>query len=92
MRRIAEAQGIELTEGLVWYHGVAIPVVILIAVTAIMTVIASRTRFGRYVYATGGNPEAASLSGINTRMLTVKVFALMGALLIRHAECLFWRS
>lgn len=80
MRRIAEAEGIELTEGLVWYHGVAIPVVILIAVTAVMTIIANRTRFGRYVYATGGNPEAAALSGINTRLLTVKVFALMGAL------------
>lgn len=80
MKRIAKAEGIEYTPDLVWNHGVAIPVVILIAVTAVMTIIASRTRFGRYVYATGGNPEAASLSGINTRALTVKVFALMGAL------------
>jgi D-xylose transport system permease protein len=32
------------------------------------------------VYATGGNPEAAELSGINTKWLTVKVFALMGTL------------
>ena len=80
MRRITEAQGIEYTDGMVWNHGVAIPVLILIAVTAVMTIIATRTRFGRYVYATGGNPEAASLSGINTRLLTVKVFALMGAL------------
>ncbi len=80
MKRIAAAEGIEYTEGLVWNHGVAIPVVILIAVTIVMTVIATRTRFGRYVYATGGNPEAAALSGINTRLLTVKVFALMGAL------------
>ena len=80
MKRIAAAKEIELTEGLVWYHGVAIPVVILLAVTVVMTIIAQRTRFGRYVYATGGNPEAAELSGINTRMLTVKVFALMGAL------------
>ncbi|KAJ57036.1 sugar ABC transporter permease [Actibacterium mucosum KCTC 23349] len=80
MKRIAAAKDIELTEGLVWYHGVAIPVVILLAVTVVMTIIAQRTRFGRYVYATGGNPEAAELSGINTRMLTVKVFALMGAL------------
>lgn len=78
--RIAEARGVELTEGLVLYHGVAIPVVILLAVTVVMTLISTRTRFGRYVYATGGNPEAAELSGINTRMLTVKVFALMGAL------------
>lgn len=80
MKRIAAAEGIEYTDSLVWFHGIAIPVVILIAVTAVMTIIATRTRFGRYVYATGGNPEAAALSGINTRLLTVKVFALMGAL------------
>lgn len=80
MKRIAAADGIELTEGMVWYHGVAIPVVILLAVTVCMTIVAQRTRFGRYVYATGGNPEAAELSGINTRLLTVKIFALMGAL------------
>lgn len=78
--RIAEARGIELTEDLALYHGVAIPVIILLVVTIGMTLISTRTRFGRYVYATGGNPEAAELSGINTRMLTVKVFALMGAL------------
>ena len=80
MRRMTEARGIEYTDGLVWNHGVAIPVVILLGVTILMTVFATRTRFGCYVYATGGNPEAASLSGIDTRMLTVKVFALMGAL------------
>jgi D-xylose transport system permease protein len=45
-----------------------------------MSFIASRTRFGRYVYAVGGNPEAANLAGINTKLLTVKVFALMGFL------------
>ncbi|WP_299550956.1 sugar ABC transporter permease [uncultured Tateyamaria sp.] len=80
MRRMTEARGIEYTDGMVWNHGIAIPVVILLAVTIVMTIIATRTRFGRYVYATGGNPEAASLSGIDTRLLTVKVFALMGAL------------
>ena len=78
--RIAEARGVEMVDGLTLYHGVAIPVVILLIVTVGMTLVASRTRFGRYVYATGGNPEAAELSGINTRLLTVKVFALMGAL------------
>ncbi|MFY0680171.1 MAG: sugar ABC transporter permease [Thalassovita sp.] len=78
--RIAEARGVEMTEGLTLYHGVAIPVVILLIVTVGMTIVSTRTRFGRYIYATGGNPEAAELSGINTRLLTVKVFALMGAL------------
>jgi D-xylose transport system permease protein len=45
-----------------------------------MSFIASRTRFGRYVYSIGGNPEAAELAGINTKFMTVKVFALMGLL------------
>jgi D-xylose transport system permease protein len=81
VKRIAEAKGIEVpAEGVMLYHGIAIPVVILILIAIIMTVVARRTRFGRYIYATGGNPEAAKLSGVNTQMLTVKVFALMGAL------------
>jgi D-xylose transport system permease protein len=42
--------------------------------------LATRTRFGRYVFAIGGNPEAAELAGINTRWVTVKIFALMGML------------
>jgi D-xylose transport system permease protein len=45
-----------------------------------MTFVANRTRFGRYVFAIGGNPEAASLAGINTRWITMKIFMLMGAL------------
>ena len=81
VRRIAEAKGLEIpAEGLTLYHGIAIPVLILLVIAIVMTVISQRTRFGRYVYATGGNPEAAQLSGINTQFLTVKVFALMGAL------------
>jgi D-xylose transport system permease protein len=80
MKRMTAAQGIEYTDSMVWNHGVAIPVVILLAVAIVMTIIARRTRFGRYIYASGGNPEAAELSGINTRLLTVKIFALMGAL------------
>ncbi len=79
--RIAEAKGMEIPpEGISMSHGIAIPVVIVLLVAISMTFIASRTRFGRYVYATGGNPDAAELSGINTRWLTVKIFALMGAL------------
>jgi len=42
--------------------------------------IATRTRFGRYVFAMGGNPEAAELAGINTRWVTMKIFILMGML------------
>jgi len=61
-------------------HGFAYPVLIMIAVAIAMTILMTRTRFGRYVFAIGGNPEAAALSGINTRAMTVKIFALMGGL------------
>ncbi len=45
-----------------------------------MTFIATRRRFGRYVYAYGGNPDAAELAGINTRWPIMKTFILMGVL------------
>ena len=60
--------------------GVAYPVVILIMVTVVMTYVAKRRRFGRYVYAYGGNPEAAELGGINTRRTVAFTFAVMGVL------------
>ena len=71
---------VRCAEGLVFYTGYAIPVLIALAVGFVMSFVATRTAFGRYIYATGGNPEAAELSGINTRRLTVKVFAVMGVL------------
>ncbi|MCG6904047.1 MAG: sugar ABC transporter permease [Rhodobacter sp.] len=67
-------------EGLFISHGFAIPVLILIAVGILMTILMTRTRFGRYVFAIGGNPEAAALAGINTRWMILKIFALMGML------------
>jgi D-xylose transport system permease protein len=80
LKRIFEARGEVLPEGYTAMHGLPISVLILIAVAVAMTVIARKTRFGRYIFAMGGNPDAASLSGINTRFLTVKIFALMGFL------------
>lgn len=61
-------------------HGFAIPVLILVVVGIAMTILMTSTRFGRYVFAIGGNPEAAKLAGINTRAMTLKIFVLMGAL------------
>jgi D-xylose transport system permease protein len=61
-------------------YGFAIPVLILLAVGILMTILTTRTRFGRYVFAIGGNPEAAALAGINTKAMTTKIFALMGML------------
>ncbi len=60
--------------------GLANPVLIAVAVVLAMTFIATRLRFGRYVYAIGGNPEAAELGGIKTKATIVKTFALMGVL------------
>ena len=79
--RYAEAQGIEAPpEGLFISHGLAIPVLIAIAVGVVMTFIATRTRFGRYVFAIGGNPEAADLAGVNTKRVKMMIFMLMGVL------------
>jgi len=77
----AEANNIPVPEGgLVIATGYAIPVLIALVTGVVMTFLARRTRFGRYVYATGGNPEAAELAGVNTKRITILVFALMGAL------------
>ena len=80
LQRIYEAKGEVMPEGLTMGYGLPISVLILIAVAVVMTVVAKRTRLGRYIFATGGNPDAAELSGINTRLLTVKIFAIMGFL------------
>jgi|TARA_A100001391_G_scaffold202437_1_gene191989 D-xylose transport system permease protein len=77
----ANANNIPIPDGgLFIAHGIAIPVLIAIGAGVVMTFIATRTRFGRYVFAMGGSPEAAELAGINTRWVTVKIFMLMGML------------
>lgn len=80
LKRLFEARGDVMPEGYTAMHGLPISVIILIIVAVSMTVIARKSRFGRYIFAAGGNPDAAELSGINTRALTVKIFALMGFL------------
>ena len=60
--------------------GVAYPVLILMIVTMGMVYISRRRKFGRYVYAIGGNPEAAELGGIDTRKTIMKTYILMGVL------------
>jgi len=81
VRQYAEANNMEIPEGgLFIAHGIAIPVLIALAVGIVMTFITTRTRFGRYVFAIGGNPEAANLAGINTKWVTLKIFMLMGLL------------
>jgi D-xylose transport system permease protein len=80
-RQIADERGIPWPEaGLNIPLGIAIPVLIAIGVTLIMSFIATRLRFGRYVFSIGGNPEAAELGGINTRWTVLKAFMVMGIL------------
>jgi D-xylose transport system permease protein len=79
--RIAAARGLVVPpQGLSIAHGLAVPVLIAVGVGIVVTFLAQRTRFGRYVFALGGNPEAAELSGVDTRRVTVLVFVLMGTL------------
>lgn len=62
------------------YEGIPIPVMILLAVALLGAFITNSTTFGRYLYAIGGNADAARLSGINNKVNILKVFAVLGAL------------
>lgn len=79
-RQVAQERGIEFTEGLRIPLGISYPVLIALAVMLIMSFIANRRKFGRYIFSIGGNPEAAELGGINTRWTVVKTFMVMGIL------------
>jgi D-xylose transport system permease protein len=77
----AERNGIPIPPGgLIIPTGIAYPVLIMIAVAVVMTQLAQRRKFGRNVYAIGGNPTAAELSGINTRRMVMLTFVAMGIL------------
>lgn len=81
VKRYAQENNITIPEGGLHISlGIAVPVLMAIGVGIVMTFIATRTRFGRYVFAIGGNPEAAELAGINTRWVLMKIFILMGTL------------
>ena len=79
--QFAKARGItEPPGGLQIEAGIPWPLVIVIGVAIFMTFLATRRRFGRNVFAYGGNPDAAELAGINTRWTIMKTFILMGIL------------
>ncbi len=62
------------------YNGISWTVVIVLIVVGIYHFVMSQTVLGRHIYAIGGNPEAAQLSGINVKRLTYVVFGSMGML------------
>ena len=62
------------------YNGFSWTVVIVLVVTAVYHFLTTKTVLGRQIYAIGGNPEAAKLSGINVTKVTYFVFASMSML------------
>src|SRR6266576_596931 len=60
--------------------GIPNPVIIFLAIALAGAFLTQNTTFGRYLYAIGGNPDAARLSGINIRKHILAVFCIMGAL------------
>lgn len=57
---------------------VPVPVIIFVAFAVLAHIVLRYTRYGRQVYAIGGNPEAARLSGLNVRRITMSVYVIMG--------------
>lgn len=57
---------------------VPIPVLILIFMAVVAAIVLNFTRFGRYVYAVGGNREAARAAGINVELVTFAVYVISG--------------
>jgi ribose transport system permease protein len=84
--RLADGQSISLlSPAFLWIgkgnlFGVPTPIVLTIALYIIAHVVMSRTVFGRYVYAIGGNREAARLSGVPVRRILLAVYTICGAL------------
>ena len=61
------------------YRGIPVPVIILLGVALFGAFLTNSTTFGRYLYAIGGNADAARLSGIDNKRQVLKVYALLGA-------------
>ncbi len=68
------------TFGKGFFLGIPIPVVIMLIVFVLMIILSKRTRFGRYIFAIGGNEEAAIASGVNVNKVKILTFVLNGSL------------
>lgn len=90
------SKGFPVTTFPTWYNffgagsimGIPVPAIILLIVFAIVHIIMSYTTFGRSVYAAGGNPESARLSGVNVKkvkilvMVAVQLTAALGGIMV----------
>ncbi len=63
-----------------WLLGIPAPVWICAVMVAASMVLTRKTRFGRYIYAVGGNEQAAKLSGLNVNRIKMWVYIMSGAL------------
>jgi putative multiple sugar transport system permease protein len=62
------------------YNGLSWTVVVMLIVVGIWHFVTTQTVLGRHIYAVGGNPEAAELSGVNVKRITFLIFSQMGML------------
>ncbi|MFI6322447.1 ABC transporter permease [Nonomuraea sp. NPDC050556] len=76
----AEAFQLFGTPGHNLFGRVYYPVLAFVLVCVVFQLILTKTRFGRHVYAVGGNPTAARLSGVNVTAVTIAVFTVCGLL------------
>lgn len=60
------------------YEGIPVPVLIMLIILGAFSFMARNTVFGRRIYAVGSNLEATRLSGVNTRLVKMALFGLMG--------------
>ncbi|MGX9347309.1 ABC transporter permease subunit [Microbacterium sp. KNMS] len=58
--------------------GIPVPVVIMVVVYVVSWFVLERTRYGRHVYAVGGNPEAARLAGVKVKRVLTSVYVIAG--------------
>ena len=69
-----------ITWVLAGYRGLSWTLVVVLVVVVVYNFITTQTTLGRHIYAVGGNPEAAELSGINVKKVIYLVFGSMGML------------
>lgn len=62
------------------FLGIPFPVIIFAVVFLISWIVLNKTRYGRYVYAVGGNEKSAKVSGVNTKLIIYSVYAISGIL------------
>ncbi|HEX3016955.1 MAG TPA: galactose/methyl galactoside ABC transporter permease MglC [Caproicibacter sp.] len=71
---------VKMATGSIGFGSFQIPylIIIALAICAVIWVLWNKTKFGKYMFAVGGNPEAAKVSGVNVVRTQIKIYALAG--------------